>query len=50
MVDGKASMDGIWKALGMVLLDSNLAEVDSGEANMQEMAGEINKIRRALFP
>ena len=49
MADGKAakaSMDGIWKALGIVLLGSVLSQLTMLPDVMQQIASEINKMKR----
>ena len=49
-LDGKASMDGIQKALGMLLrvLQSVLHELTMTIDAMEQMSSDINKIRRSL--
>ena len=51
MADGKASMNGIWKALGMFLQRSGsvLAQLTKAPDAMHQMASDMNKMRRSLL-
>ena len=49
MVDGKVSMDGIWKVLGELVRSLVLQKLTTVVDAMQQIASDMNKMRRSLF-